>query len=79
MPSKATLRKNIKYFNTREEAIEKGFRPCLRCKPEYAPKYNEISKQAIIVNQIISKIQAGELLTSSITKIVAKVLPHHVI
>ncbi|MBF0785343.1 DNA-3-methyladenine glycosylase 2 family protein [Muribacter muris] len=72
-PVKLPLEKNVKYFNTREEAIEEGFRPCLRCKPEYSPKYNDISKQSIIVNNIISKIQAGELITSPITKIAAKV------
>ncbi|WP_159990779.1 Ada metal-binding domain-containing protein [Pelistega ratti] len=68
-PAKLPLEKNVKYFDTREEAIAEGFRPCLRCKPEYAPKYHDISKQSIIVNNIVLKIQTGELITTPIMAI----------
>lgn len=33
-PAKVPLKKNIVFFDTMEEAIEKGYRPCKRCKPE---------------------------------------------
>ncbi|MDU8923590.1 Ada metal-binding domain-containing protein [Pasteurellaceae bacterium LIM206] len=68
-PAKLPLEKNVKYFNTKEEAIAEGFRPCLRCKPEYSPTYDTVSKQSVIVSNIISKIQSGELITSSVVEI----------
>lgn len=33
-PAKVPLEKNIVFFDTMAEAIEKGYRPCKRCKPE---------------------------------------------
>ena len=33
-PAKIPLEKNVMFFDTMEEAIEKGYRPCKRCKPE---------------------------------------------
>jgi AraC family transcriptional regulator of adaptative response / DNA-3-methyladenine glycosylase II len=38
-PSRRALRKNRRFFETREAAVTAGFRPCLRCKPE-APRGN---------------------------------------
>jgi AraC family transcriptional regulator, regulatory protein of adaptative response / methylated-DNA-[protein]-cysteine methyltransferase len=32
-PARRTLRRNVVFFRTREEAEKQGFRPCLRCKP----------------------------------------------
>lgn len=33
-PAKVPLEKNIVFFETLEEAVQKGYRPCKRCKPE---------------------------------------------
>ena len=33
-PARIPLEKNIVFFDTMKEAIEKGYRPCKRCKPE---------------------------------------------
>lgn len=35
-PARLPLKKNIVFFDTMEEAIEKGYRPCKRCKPKLA-------------------------------------------
>ncbi len=35
------LEKNIVLFDTMEEAIEKGYRPCKRCKPELVKSIQE--------------------------------------
>lgn len=35
------LEKNIVLFDTMEEAIEKGYRPCKRCKPELVKPIQE--------------------------------------
>jgi AraC family transcriptional regulator of adaptative response / methylphosphotriester-DNA alkyltransferase methyltransferase len=32
--SKLPLRKNVEFFDSAEQAEEKGFRPCKRCKPD---------------------------------------------
>lgn len=34
---KAPLEKNVSYAHSAQQAIEKGFRPCLRCRPDSAP------------------------------------------
>jgi AraC family transcriptional regulator of adaptative response/methylated-DNA-[protein]-cysteine methyltransferase len=33
-PARRPLRRNVIFFRTREEAKQRGFRPCLRCKPD---------------------------------------------
>ena len=35
------LEKNIVFFTTMEEAIEKGYRPCKRCKPKLVNQSQE--------------------------------------
>ena len=35
--AKLPLKQNVIFVKTREEAIEKGFRGCLRCKSEFYP------------------------------------------
>lgn len=40
-PAKVPLEKNIMFFDTIEEAIEKGYRPCKRCKPEIVHQSQE--------------------------------------
>ncbi len=40
-PSRPPRRDNVRFFETREEAIQAGFRPCKRCRPDllaYAPE-----------------------------------------
>lgn len=39
--SRTPSRENVLYFDTREEALQQGFRPCKRCRPDlavYAPE-----------------------------------------
>jgi AraC family transcriptional regulator of adaptative response/methylated-DNA-[protein]-cysteine methyltransferase len=33
-PSRTPLRRNVRFFDTRQEAERAGFRPCRRCRPE---------------------------------------------
>jgi AraC family transcriptional regulator of adaptative response/methylated-DNA-[protein]-cysteine methyltransferase len=33
-PARRPLRRNVLFFRTKEEAKQRGFRPCLRCKPD---------------------------------------------
>lgn len=40
-PAKVPLEKNIMFFDTIEEAIEKGYRPCKRCKSKFVHQSQE--------------------------------------
>lgn len=40
-PARLPLEKNIVFFGTMEEAIEKGYRPCKRCKPKLVNQSQE--------------------------------------
>ncbi|HWQ80493.1 MAG TPA: Ada metal-binding domain-containing protein [Anaerovoracaceae bacterium] len=45
--SRTPLRKNVRYFETGEDAEKAGFRPCKRCRPDllnYAPMF-ELAQQ----------------------------------
>lgn len=33
-PAKVPSEKNIVFFNTLEEAVQNGYRPCKRCRPD---------------------------------------------
>ena len=41
-PARLPLEKNIVFFGTMEEAIEKGYRPCKRCKPKLVNQSPEV-------------------------------------
>ncbi len=36
-PSPTSKRRNVRFFDSAAAAVEAGFRPCLRCRPETAP------------------------------------------
>ncbi|MEP7706271.1 Ada metal-binding domain-containing protein [Paraglaciecola sp. 25GB23A] len=37
-PANLPLEKNVEYFVFAQQAMQKGYRPCLRCRPDSAPK-----------------------------------------
>lgn len=60
------MEKNIIFMTTRDEAIQSGFRGCLRCKSEFYPNVNpkwlkEIKKH--LDNSINKKVTETELVT----------------
>ncbi|MDH5737512.1 MAG: helix-turn-helix domain-containing protein, partial [Gammaproteobacteria bacterium] len=38
-PARLPREENVRYFLTAAAAVEDGYRPCLRCKPESAPAH----------------------------------------
>jgi AraC family transcriptional regulator of adaptative response/methylated-DNA-[protein]-cysteine methyltransferase len=50
-PARRPLRRNVVFYPTREEAERKGFRACLRCRP------NEISGAAALVNRVAQALK----------------------
>ncbi|HLZ11704.1 MAG TPA: bifunctional DNA-binding transcriptional regulator/O6-methylguanine-DNA methyltransferase Ada [Candidatus Acidoferrum sp.] len=54
-PARRPLRRNVEFFRTQREAEQRGFRACLRCKP------NEISAATALVQKAASLLaQNGE-------------------
>lgn len=68
-PAKLPLEKNVLYIESRELAMAKGFRPCLRCKPEHAPTFDEVDLVSSRVTSIMKAIQSGSLLFSTVQEI----------
>jgi AraC family transcriptional regulator, regulatory protein of adaptative response / DNA-3-methyladenine glycosylase II len=66
-PAKTPKEENVHYTETIYDALEKGFRPCLRCKPdvELEHYYNHIHG-ITTVNRALKKIYNGFLNYSSI-------------
>jgi len=64
--SKQPLRKNVVFFDSRDEALRLGFRPCKRCRPdllEYYPMEDLLvkAKQIIDENFLDEKLMQSRL------------------
>src|SRR5436305_14862600 len=46
-PSRAALRKNVRFYATSQEAERDGRRPCLRCKPLDSPAADAIAAKVM--------------------------------
>lgn len=61
-PSPRAKEKNVLYFNTIFEALEHGFRPCLRCRPDLALEYGSGNPEShSIVSSALQMIYDGYL------------------
>ncbi len=50
--SRIPLKENVRYFEMMEEALDAGFRPCKRCRPdlvEYEPKWENAGKMKRLI------------------------------
>ncbi len=54
---KLPLRKNCRFFLTPAEAEHHGFRPCLRCRPELAPRQYHSHPSSRVINQALHLIE----------------------
>ncbi|MDV4150510.1 Ada metal-binding domain-containing protein [Clostridium sp. AL.422] len=57
--SKNPNRQNVEFFSTTESAIENGFRPCKRCRPDLV-EYNPITNIANSMKEIYDKYYFDE-------------------
>ncbi|QNP43396.1 methylphosphotriester-DNA--protein-cysteine methyltransferase family protein [Sphingomonas daechungensis] len=71
-PAKRPKRENVEFFATGADALEAGYRPCLRCKPD------EVGRDREAVAKAVSLIEAAEE-APSLTALSAAVdyAPHH--
>lgn len=67
-PSPIAKEKNVQYFDTVFDALESGFRPCLRCRPDiHVDYYNGNVDGTSIVHAALHKIYEGYLNNHSIS------------
>ena len=66
-PSPIAKEENVIYFDTMFEALEQGFRPCLRCRPDINVEYYHGNVDGtLIVNTALEMIYSGYLNDHSI-------------
>jgi AraC family transcriptional regulator of adaptative response / DNA-3-methyladenine glycosylase II len=65
-PSPPAKRKNVRFFKTAAAALEAGFRPCLRCRPEVAPGSPAWNGTSATVSRALRLIADGALNESSV-------------
>ncbi|MGL1930908.1 MAG: helix-turn-helix domain-containing protein [Desulfotalea sp.] len=66
-PSRVAKEENVLYFNTVFDALDNGFRPCLRCRPDITiDYYNGNPSGTIVVKEALQMIYDGYLHEHSI-------------
>lgn len=71
-PARPAARENVRYFPTAAAAEEAGYRPCLRCLPERAPRVPEWTIGSKVVIQGLRLIDAGFLGEHDSTELAAR-------
>ncbi|WP_207680638.1 DNA-3-methyladenine glycosylase 2 family protein [Desulfonema magnum] len=74
-PSPIAKEENVIYFNTMFEALEQGFRPCFRCRPDISTEYyNGNPDGTYVVNTALKMICDGYLNYHSIRELSKELL-----
>jgi AraC family transcriptional regulator of adaptative response / DNA-3-methyladenine glycosylase II len=60
-PARTPKEANCRFFDTPQEAEQKGFRPCLRCRPELAPGSAPVDDAQRIAQLIVQRLEEGHL------------------
>ncbi|HTD52011.1 MAG TPA: AlkA N-terminal domain-containing protein [Thermoanaerobaculia bacterium] len=66
-PSPPARRENVRYFRSAAEAVEAGYRPCLRCRPETAPGTPAWNGTSTTVKRALRLIAEGALQEDRVT------------
>ncbi|QJB57104.1 DNA-3-methyladenine glycosylase 2 [Pseudodesulfovibrio sp. zrk46] len=73
-PSPIAKEENVEYFGTMFEALDRGFRPCLRCRPDVeVDYYNGNVDGASVVNAALQLIYDGYLNDRSLADLAGEV------
>jgi AraC family transcriptional regulator of adaptative response / DNA-3-methyladenine glycosylase II len=72
-PAPSPKRANVRYYATAAAAIEAGFRPCLRCRPEAAPGSPAWRGTSAIVGRALRLIDDGVVDRGSVASLAARV------
>jgi AraC family transcriptional regulator of adaptative response / DNA-3-methyladenine glycosylase II len=60
-PARPPRESNVRYYRTAAEASQKGFRPCLRCRPESAPSSPAWQGTSSTISRAMRLINEGAL------------------
>ena len=66
-PSPTAKRENVRYYRSAAEAVEAGYRPCLRCRPETAPGTPAWNGTSTTVKRALRLIAEGALQEERVT------------
>ena len=58
-PARTPARKNVTFFSHAASAVDAGFRPCRRCRPELAPAHPEWNRRADLASRAVALIEQG--------------------
>jgi len=58
-PARTPASKNVRFYAHAAGAIDAGFRPCRRCRPELAPAHPEWNRRADLANRAVALIEQG--------------------
>lgn len=71
-PSPQAKEENVIYFDTVFQALERGFRPCLRCRPDIEIPYDQTNVEGVlIVQRALQMIYDGFLNRNSLEALAA--------
>ena len=71
-PANLPKEENVDYFHTAAQAIAAGYRPCLRCHPDSAPKSYRWMGTATTFERAVKAIDQGILTTHTVAKLADK-------
>jgi AraC family transcriptional regulator, regulatory protein of adaptative response / DNA-3-methyladenine glycosylase II len=60
-PARTPRAANCRFFDSPQEAEQRGFRPCLRCRPELAPGSAPIDDAQRVARLIVQRLEDGHL------------------
>ncbi len=72
-PAPIASEENVTYFQTATAAVEAGYRPCLRCRPESAPGNGNGSGDSSLVERALAIIREDGLSEGTIEDLAQKV------
>ena len=58
-PARTPASRNVRFFAHAAGAIDAGFRPCRRCRPELAPAHPEWNRRADLAHKAMALIEQG--------------------
>lgn len=71
-PAKTPKPENCTFYRSQAAAEREGYRPCLRCRPELAPKHPSHDEVNPLAAQIAARIAEGALSTEPVSALAAE-------
>jgi AraC family transcriptional regulator, regulatory protein of adaptative response / DNA-3-methyladenine glycosylase II len=71
-PAKTPRRENCTFYASAAAAEQRGYRPCLRCRPELAPGNAHVDAVDRLVAAAVSRIEDGDLTERSVDALAAE-------